>query len=242
MVFGDNLGYNSDEDKAIYELAERFRTEPAESDQVHNRQNANHATALFTAVVIDNKHQYQNDKNNYRKAVQAYCNILMYEESKMKIREVLHDISGLDLDIMEKIIQLSVPGKFCSFQRILPLQRVDEKYRWKFLRLLEVFAGTSEPYEQMMRKLELFANEMREKNRLYMTGLLSALQQDNFIPYTTRSAWPLQNTPFYYMYEDMAMKWYREFNDLYRQLSKYTGMTLLELDTVANKWCLARKL
>ena len=247
MVFefgpDDEDEFSPDEEEAIRELAEQFDAEHADSNQVRDRKKANRAVVLLTDVVIDNKLKYQNDEDRYRKVVQAYCNILMYAKSKNNIHDVLDGIDGLDPNTKREIIRMSVPGKFQGFPRILHRQRVDEEYRGKFLQLLEVFAGTNERHDRMMAKLMWFAGKMQERKTLYTTGLLSALQQDSFIPYTTRSAWPLQNTPLKPLQNtslshmcDLNMKWYQKFNTMYRRISKYTGMTLLELDTVANQW------
>ena len=81
--------------------------------------------------------------------------------------------------------------------------------------------------------------DLKCQNRLCtgpLTGLLSALQQDDFMPYTKRSAWPFRDTLFSHLSDNIGIEWYRTFNELYRKLSKETEMRLVDLDSVANQW------
>ena len=56
------------------------------------------------------------------------------------------------------------------------------------------------------------------------------------MPYTRRSAWPFRDTLFSNLFENIGIRWYREFNELYRRLSGETKMDLVDLDDVANQW------
>ena len=129
-----------------------------------------------------------------------------------------------------------MPGKFQGITRSWHRGRVDEEYRKRFLELLGEFAGTGKLYGKLMDRLESFVDATDSRDTLYLTGLLSALQQNDFMPYTRRSAWPFRNTLFSNLFEDIGIRWYREFNELYRRLSKETKMGLVDLDDVANQW------
>ena len=153
MLSPDGLkaDYGRKMDEIVCELAPRFREKEPEDTCPPTRANANRAVVLFTNVVLDNKHRYQNDEDMFRRARRVYNNILHWAESKHTLRKALDDIDGLDGNTKEEIIRLSVPGKFQGITRSGYRGRVDEEYRKRFLELFEEFAGTGKPYGQLMR-------------------------------------------------------------------------------------------
>lgn len=89
-----------------------------------------------------------------------------------------------------------------------------------------------------MDKFEEFVYKTQPKGILYITGIVSALRQELFIPYTKRSADLFRNTLFSHLH-CREIHSYRKFNDLYRRISKETDMILLELDDIQNnEWYL----
>ena len=158
MLSPDGLAadYSRKMDETVRELAPRFLEKEPEDACPPTRANANRAVALFTTVVLDGKHRYQNDEDMFHRAGRVYHNILQWAESKTTIHEALDDIDGLDNHTKEEIIELSVPGKFQGITRSWHRGRVDEEYRRGFLELLGEFAGTGKPYGELMDRLESF--------------------------------------------------------------------------------------
>ena len=91
---GLDADYSRKMDETVRELAPRFLEKEPEDACPPTRANANRAVALFTTVVLDGKHRYQNDEDMFHRAGRVYHNILQWAESKTTIHEALDDIDG----------------------------------------------------------------------------------------------------------------------------------------------------
>lgn len=204
------------------------------SGWVKLRENGNEAVRLFSEHVVANKDVFVDEEAKYSLMMQAYLNILMYVESGMKsqIKDIL-DSLGVDPGDMQMILKLSCYGRYHKIQRGLRWFPKDYKYRKKFLNLIEEFAVPGAPYGRLAERLEMFVVKRHRGGPAVLTGILSALRDEEFMVYNKRSALPFTGTKCEHL-ANARMSNYEEFNGIYRSISKKTGWGLLEIDTVAN--------
>ena len=204
------------------------------SGWVKLRENCNEAVRLFSKHVVANKDAFVDEEKRYSCMVQAYLNILMYVGSgvKSQIKDIL-DSLGVDPDDMQRILKLSCYGRYRDIQRALRKFPKDYKYRKKFLNLIEEFAVPYAPYGRLAEKLEMFVVKRPRDGPAVLTGILSALRDEEFMVYNKRSALPFTGTKCEHLV-NARMSNYEEFNEIYRNISKKTGWGLPKVDTVAN--------
>ena len=206
-----------DEEKGVRVLVEKFNSRKPDCDHKRDAENANRAVRLLMDAVLDVKRGYKSDADAFYRMELAYLNTLNWASTKRVIRKRLEDIDGLDSQTRERIIRLSTPGRFNGIPRVIRPR--DEEYRKEFLDLVELFLDPEEEYELLMKGFENFTYVVETTNPANLTGLLSSLRPDVFMPYNSRSVYPLKGT--YYGYLDrMCMFDYRRFNDLYRSISE----------------------
>lgn len=234
-VSWDNISgeVKREEEEGVRILVEKFNSREPDCDHKRDAENTNRAVRLLMDAVLDVGHKYKNDIDAFRRMELAYLNTLNWAKSKSTIRKRLDDIDGLDSKTRERIIVLSTPGRFNGIPRALRPR--DEEYREGFLDLVELFLDPKEEYELLMERFGMFADRVRTASAANLTGLLSSLRPDVFMPYNSRSVYPLKDT--YYGYLDrMSVSDYRRFNDLYRSISEGSkkSLDLVDLDTIAN--------
>ena len=223
-----------DEEEGVRILVEKFNSREPDCDHKRGAENANRAVRLLMDAVLDVGHKYKNDIDAFSRMELAYLNTLNWASTKSAIRKRLEDIDGLDSQTRERIIRLSTPGRFNGIVRTFRPR--DEEYREGLLDLVELFLDPEEEYELLMKGFENFTCVVETTNPANLTGLLSSLRPDIFMPYNSRSVYPLKDT--YYGYLDrMCMSDYRRFNDLYRSISEGSkkDLDLVDLDTIASR-------
>ena len=174
------------------------------------------------------------DKEDFRKLLRAYLNIMIYAKKKTKIDEALGGLDWLKDDMKKKILQLSEPGRYQGLARTLP--RIHERlypHRREFLDLIEEFTETGE-YAELRKRIRRFADLMPDTTPAFTTGLLASLRPSQFMVYNRRSVVPLWNTKYGHL-AHLRMKTYLDFNAVYENLKKRTGLNLLTLDVAANQ-------
>ena len=221
-----------EDEEGIRILTEKFNSREPDYGQKKDAEDTNRAVKLLMEVILSDKRRYRDDVDAFSKMELAYLNTLLWAKSKKAIRKRLGDIDGLDAQTRERIIQLSAAGKFRSLPRTRRPR--DREYREGFLDLVDAFADSGNRYDLLMDQVEAFVNRTQAASSANLTGLLSSLRPDIFMPYNIRSVHPLIGTS-HECPADMPIHLYRRFNDLYRLLSKGTGRNLVELDTIANR-------
>ena len=225
-------------DCCVNELIKKFREvglSKKELDKGENsRQECNRAVQLFSNYVVENKHQFIEDEEGYRQMIRTYLNILAYVVGeKTRLPSLLELFEGLDDEDEANILKWSRTGRYQAIYRTWSSFPSDDTYRRRFLNLIEAFVS-NRTYDELMDRLDRFAYKMQSGGPATVTGILSALKEEEFMVYNKRSALPLSNTNCEHLTN--INRWgYREFNMIYRSIHKKTKWSLLELDTLANQ-------
>lgn len=199
---------------------------------VQFRNNTNEAMQLFAKFVVENRAQFEH-KDNFIRMMRAFLNILQWvDKEKVEIRKILDSFPDMDSNVKAKIIHLSKDGKFVGIPRTLRKREYTPEYRGKFLNLIDTFVKENH-YNILLEKLRAFADNVKISGPTSLTGIVSSLQPELFMPYNKRSSLPLKNT----VYKDLAnqdMIKYVRFNYIYKKISENTKKSLVELDVIAN--------
>jgi hypothetical protein len=211
-------------DRCVNELIEKFREAGLSKKYLdvgeRSRRECNRAVQLFSNYIIENKHQFIEGEEDYRRMIRTYLNILAYVEGeKTELPGLLESFEWLDDKDKLNILKWSSPGRYQGIYRTGSSFPSTDAYRWGFLNLIEAFAS-NRTYDELMNRLERFADKMRRGGPATVSGILSALREDEFMVYNMRSALPLTNTDCAYL--TSINRWeYREFNTIYRSIRDY---------------------
>ena len=127
-------------DRCVNELIEKFREISLSKKELNegksSRQECNRAVQLFSNYVVENKHQFIEDEEDYRQMMRTYLNILAYVVGeKARLPSLLGSFGELDDEDKDNILKWSHPGRYQGIYRTWSGFPSDDAYRRGFLNL-----------------------------------------------------------------------------------------------------------
>ena len=225
--------YISDEFQNILKYYKIF---PPSKKDIQDRINTNKAVQLFSVWTLQN-----NDKldtpDNFRKMMHVYRNILFWNRGiKRALPIKLNVLSelGLKPNLIEKITDLSNPGRYIGIQRRFEDFSYSSDDRNMFFKLINAFIVTDTSTDELYEMTVAFAPRL-QIGTAALTGIVSALRPEEFMVYNLRSLMLIDELYPDNYFHDMYIESYREFNDLYKRIGKETKQSLVHLDYYTNE-------
>jgi len=218
-------------DPAVKRLADTFAGGDANTAHIEAKKDTNKAIRLFSEYVVKNRRMYDEVDDMYEVAIFTYSTILGYQSDKRRrLESLLTYLPSISSRQVDMIIKLASSIIYPHMGQTDFDHRV--KHKTAFLNLIEAFMS-DEPYNVLSKELSKFKEKTNYHTATFLSGIISALQPDDFMIYNKGSANILIDNGFN-LFVKYKFDYYYDFNELYRCIRQQTGKSLIELSVISN--------